>query len=122
MKIQQDFFIGVQSVDDDKRITNHALLEMFSNMTMLHSFKAGQTKNSGLSPVSWVVINWKMKVLKRVNLFSTVRAETRIQKVAGYRVIRRYAAYDEHHNVIAVAEAEWVAIDTSKGTFIRLKP
>lgn len=122
MIVEQDFFVGVQAVNRNKVITNHALLEMFSNMSMLHSFKAGHTKDSGLSPVSWVVMNWKMKVYRRVKLFSTVRAKAWIRKAVGYRAYRSYAAFDESGNLIAEATGEWVAMNTEKGTFIRLKP
>lgn len=36
MKLEQSFFVGVQDVDAEKKITNKALIEMISNISMLH--------------------------------------------------------------------------------------
>ena len=52
MKLEQSFFVGVQDVDARKRITNKALIEMISNISMLHGVVAGQTYTEGTSPVS----------------------------------------------------------------------
>ena len=51
MKLEQEFFVGAHDVDRDKKVTNKALLEMLSDISMLHGVKSGQTRTEGLSPV-----------------------------------------------------------------------
>ena len=60
MKLEQEFFVGAHDVDREKKVTNKALLEILSDISMLHGVKSGQTKTEGVSPFSWVVLGWKM--------------------------------------------------------------
>ena len=122
MKLRQDFFIGVQDVDQNKRITNHALLEMMSDISMLHGVKAGQTSTEGRSTVSWIVLGWRVKVYKRPSMFSTVSVYTWAQQHGHVRANRDYLVCDENGEKIAEATAEWTPIDTRTGRFLRITP
>ena len=120
MKIEQQFFVGAHDVDFNKKVTNKALLEMLSDISMLHGVKSGQTKTEGKSPVSWVVLNWRMKVFRRPSMFSTLRAVTWVRDYTKVRGGRDYIIYDEEDNVVVKATAEWVAMDVGTGRFLRL--
>lgn len=122
MKLRQDFFIGVQDVSQDKKLTNHALLEMMSDTSMLHGVKAGQTSTDGRSTVSWIVLGWKVKVYQRPSMFSTVSAYTWAQKHGLVRASRDYFVRDEKGELIAEATSEWTPIDTKTGKFLRITP
>ena len=122
MKLKQDFFIGVQDVDQNKRLTNHALLEMLSDISMLHGVKAGQTSTDGRSAVSWIVLGWRVKVHRRPSMFSTVSAYTWAQKHGHVRANRDYLVCDENGEMIAEATSEWTPIDTKTGKFLRITP
>lgn len=122
MKMVQTVLINGQDVNQDKRITNKALLELCSNITMYEGFLCGHTSDEGASPVSWMVMGWKMKVFRHVKMFSKVRVETWVQSYTKVRILRNYAMYDEEGNVIAMAAGEWIAADGEKGTFLRMKP
>ena len=122
MKLRQDFFIGVQDVDQDKKLTNHALLEMMSDISMLHGVKAGQTSTEGRSDVSWIVLGWRVKVYRRPSMFSTVSAYTWAQKHGHIRAGRDYLVCDEKGEMIAEATSEWTPIDTKTGKFLRITP
>jgi len=102
VKLRQDFFIGVQDVDQNKRITNHALLEMLSDISMLHGVKAGQTSTEGRSTVSWIVLGWRVKVYKRPSMFSTVSVYTWAQQHGHVRANRDYLVCDENGEKILI--------------------
>ena len=122
MKLEQTFFVGVQDVDAKKRITNKALIEMISNISMLHGVVAGQTSAEGVSPVSWIVIGWKLKVYERPRMFSTLRVQTWAQSYEKVKANRDYIVYDEAGRIIAKATAVWVPIDVKSGRFLRVTP
>ena len=122
MKLEQTFFVGVQDVDSKKKITNKALIEMISNISMLHGVVAGQTSAEGVSTVSWIVISWKLKVYDRPQMFSTLRVQTWAQSYARVKANRDYIVYDEADRIIAKATAVWVPIDVKSGRFLRVTP
>ncbi len=122
MKAEQDFYIGVQMVDQHKVITNASYLELFSDICMKHSNLAGFTKTQGLSPASWVVLNWKMKVYERVPFFSTIHLESWVQSFSGFRAVRSCVAKDPEGKILAEGSAVWIALNTATGTIFRLKP
>ncbi len=122
MKLEQTFFVGAFDVDDDKKITNAALLEILSDMSMLHGAVSGQTKTDRKSAISWVVLGWRMKVYRRPNMFSTLRAVTWARDHNKVRACRDYIIYDEDDNIVVKATAEWVALDVATGRFLRITP
>ena len=100
MKLEQEFFVGAHDVDREKKVTNKALLEILSDISMLHGVKSGQTKTEGVSPFSWVVLGWKMQVLRRPSMFSTLRAVTWVRDHSRVRGGRDYVIYDENNSII----------------------
>ena len=122
MKAEQDFYIGVQMVDQNKLITNAAYLELFSDICMKHSNLAGYTKTQGISPVSWVVLNWKMKVYERVPFFATIHLESWVQSFSGFRAVRSCVAKAQDGRILAEGSSVWIALDPRTGKIFRLKP
>ena len=122
MIYEQELIVRGQEVNQDKFITNKALLELFSNITMKQSYDAGHTSNEGVSPVSWIVLGWNMKVFHRVRMFEKIRVATWVHTYNRVRSEREYAVYDEKGEVAAIAIAQWAALDGKKGTFLRLNP
>ena len=122
MKMTMSVLVNGQDVNHDKLITNKALIELFSNITMYHGFLCGHTSTQGASPVSWSALGWRMEVLTRIRMFSNIRVETWIQSSTRVRVLRNYAVYDEQEELVAKAAGEWVAVDGSTGNFIRITP
>ena len=122
MKLEQEFFVGVQDVDDKKRITNKALIEMISNISMLHGVRTGQTNAEGVSVISWIVLGWKLEVYDRPSMFTTLRVQTWAQQYGKVRANRDYIVYDESGAVVAKAMAVWVPIEVKTGRFLRITP
>jgi len=121
-KLTQTVLVNGQDVSYDKRITNKALLELCSNITMYNGFLCGHTSVEGVSPVSWIVMGWKMKVFRRAKMFSRIRVETWIQSWTRVRVLRNYAIYSEEGELLAKAAGEWVIMDGQTGNFLRVTP
>ncbi|MDO4869485.1 MAG: thioesterase [Bacillota bacterium] len=120
MKLEQSFFVGAHDVNQEKKVTNQALLEMLSNISMLHGAKAGQTKTDGTSQISWIVMNWHMEVYRRPRMFSTLRVVTWVRDWSLARAGRDYIIYDEENQIVVKATAEWVAMEVATGRFLRI--
>ena len=119
MKFEKEFFAGAMDVDMNKKLTDRALLEMFSNITMLHGKTVGHTATSGISPVSWMAMNYKMQVIRRPEMFSTLRVVTWVSGYSKVRSEREYLVYlgDE---IVAKGSAIWIAIDGETGNPLRM--
>ena len=122
MKLVETKQIRGQEVNADKKLTNKALLEFFSNGAMYHTFLGGDTSSEGVSPVSWMVMGWKMQVFSRPYMFSNVTVETWVQRYTRVKARRNYRVTDEEGNIVAVAAAEWVAMNAATNMFVRLTP
>jgi len=120
MKYSYDFLVRSQEVDNDKLVTNKAYMEMLSEITMMHGWKAGHTSTEGISPVSWMVLGWKLQILRRLKMFDTAHAATWISRYDKVKAYREYIIYGENGEECAKASAVWVALDGEKGTFRRL--
>ena len=82
MKVEQEFFIGVLDADAEKRVKNTTLLKIFSDMSMYHGVVAGHTKPDRKSDISWIVLNWVMKMIAdtiRLARYSTLACPERIR-------------------------------------------
>ena len=63
-----------------------------------------------------------MKVYRRPNMFSTLRAVTWARDYNRVRAGRDYIIYDEDDNIVVKATAEWAALDVPTGRFLRITP
>ena len=120
MKFEKEFFIGAMDVDWQKRLSNRALIEMFSNITMYHGAVVGHTSVTGISPVSWMAMNYKMQVFSRPVMFGTVKVQTWISSYNKVRATREYNVFDDGDNLVAKCTAIWVAIDGETGSPLRM--
>ena len=122
MIYEQKVLVRGQDVNDEKKITNKALLELFSNITMMHAFEAGHNTDEGISPVSWIVLGWNMQVYSRPKMFQPIVVSTWVSSFTRVRANREYMICDEAGNIVAKAVAQWAAMDGFKDTFLRLTP
>ncbi|NMA67353.1 MAG: hypothetical protein GX957_14155 [Clostridiaceae bacterium] len=121
MQIEQEFFIRVQDVGFNNKITNKALLEALTNVTTLHGNLVGQgifdrDKNN----FAWMVMNWKLQVYKRPKTCETILAKTWAQEFSGIRAYRDFEIYNQKGEIIAKATSVWIAVNTKTSKPIRL--
>lgn len=125
MIVEQKFFIGMQDVGNTGRaankVTNKALIEMLSNIATVHAIRVGQSamqrKEDGMM---WMVINWKLKVLKRPAACETVTARTWAQHYNRLKAIRDFEIVSESGELLALATSDWVAVGPDRRSFVKL--
>ena len=125
MIVEQRFFIGMQDVGNigaaANKVTNKALVEMLSNTATVHAIKVGQSamqrKEDGMI---WMVINWKLQVIKRPAACETVICRTWAQRYNRLKAIRDFEIVSEAGELLALATSDWVAVGPDRHSFVKL--
>ena len=82
-----------------------------------HSDVAGygfnDIQNTGLS---WILLAWKVKVLKRVKYADVVKVRTWARPSKKFTTLRDFEMLDKDGNVICIATTKWTLVDIKKET------
>ena len=112
MKIEQKYFIGVQDIGPDNRITNRALVDALSNTATLHATSVGQGIDDMYTKhLTWVAMNWKVQVLHRCGACEWITVRTWAQDYNRLKAVRNYEVLDGNGEIMAYASSVWTAID-----------
>ena len=123
MQVEQKYFVGIQDVGAGYRMHNKAMLEAMTNTANIHANTVGQgTDDLESSGLTWVVANWKLQVLRRPKVCSTVTVRTWAQAYSRAQARRECEILDEKGERLAIATSVWAAVDTGRGSIIRLTP
>ncbi len=123
MILEERFLVGIQDIDKNDLITNKAFFEAFGNLGCIHSNFAGsgpyQMKKTHLS---WLVINWKLKVFKRPKYFEHYYVKTWARNYDRLYSYRDYEVYNESNERIAICTSRWILVDTEKRHLGKIEP
>ena len=71
--IEHTFDFSIRDIDKNTSLTNKALFGFFEDIGGFHSDLAGYgLKDIEETRISWVLLHWKMKVLKRLKYGDTI--------------------------------------------------
>lgn len=114
--IEHKFSITIGDVGFSNQLTNKSILKFFEITASLHSDSVGYgLANIEETKLSWVLLNWKLKVLRRPKYADTVLIRTWSrdpQKIYSYR---DFEMYDANNNLLAIASSKWALINLTKG-------
>ena len=121
MQVEQKFFIGMQDAGAGYAASNKCLLEMLSNVATLHAMRVGQSAMQvESSSMVWMVINWKLEVMKRPHACETITARTWAVKFNKLHAQRDFEFLAKSGEIIAKASSLWVAVDAGHESFVKL--
>ncbi len=121
MQVEQKFFIGMQDAGAGYKASNKCLLEMMSNVATLHAIRVGQSAMQvESSSMVWMVINWKLEVIKRPMACETVTARTWAVKYNKLHAQRDFEILGRDGELMAKASSLWVAVDPGHASFVKL--
>ena len=121
MILEEDFKIELKDIGKENYIKNRAILEIFENIGTHHSDLAGYgPMDIQKTGVSWVLLDWKIKILKRPKYGQTVHVRTwgNIKKKA--YTYRDFEMYDNENNLCVIGTSKWVLIDIKTGRITRI--
>lgn len=118
---ERKFTIGVTDINIDATISNKAILRIFEDIAGMHSEMVGlginDIKNTKLS---WVILNWKIKIIKRPKYNDTINVNTWIRNANRAVLYRDFEIYDENNNIMAVGTSKWTLINIDSKSIARI--
>ncbi len=112
--ISKDYRVEIGHIGSSNFITNHGFLELLENVACYHSdtIKFGFNEISK-THLSWVLLHWKVKVLKRVRYGETVTVKTWAGYANRFFTMRDFEVYDKNGDLICIASSKWALVNTS---------
>lgn len=116
MIYEENFKIGLKDVWKGNKVSNRAILEYLENIAAYHSDSVGYGINtSEKTSVSWILLDWKLEVIKRPEYGQTLKIHTWSRKIIKYYAYRDFEIYDNQNNLCAIATSKWLLINNKTG-------
>lgn len=121
MIYSSNYKIGLDDIGVNNEISNKAILRIMEDVSGFHSASIGyglfeiETKKR-----AWMILDWKMKVIKRPKYMDDIKAETWSRKVERLYAYRDFQLKDKDGNIIAIATSRWIFVDTDRRRPVRL--
>lgn len=118
--IEHEFNLTIRDIDKNTNITNKAILSFFEDMGGLHSDLAGYgLKQIEQTRISWILLHWKVKVLKRIKYGESVKVKTWSRGMKLACCFRDFELYNSDGELCVVGTSKWTLFHIDKG-LIRL--
>jgi len=116
-------YVEVKDVASRGFLTNEGFLNLLENAACSHSEVAGFGINQmEQTHLSWVLLQWKVKILKRVLYNSPVLVRTWAKSANKCLTYRDFEMYDENNELIGIASTKWSLVDTQTGRITKITP
>lgn len=117
---EHEFNLTIRDIDKETRLTNKAILSFFEDMGGFHSDLAGYgLKQIEETKISWVLLHWKVKVLKEIKYGDPVKVKTWSRGIKLACCYRDFELYNSNNELCAVGTSKWALYHLEKG-LIRL--
>lgn len=118
---EQNYRVSVSHVGISGEITNTGMLSILEDIACKHSDTVGLgLMDIPVTHLSWVLLAWKVKILKRVSYGTDLRVTTWAKVANKFQTCRDFEVFDENGNVICIATSKWALIDTQKESITRI--
>ena len=102
-------------VGEGNKLSDKGILNILSEAASKHSAFAGYGLNDiEKTHCTWMVLYWKIKLLKRPHWDTEITVKTWPRKFSKVSSWRDYEIYTQDGEKIGMAASEWVLIDTEK--------
>ena len=125
MIFREDFKIQLKDIGKENYIKNIGILEIFENIGTHHSDIAGYGPNTiKETGVSWVLLDWKLQVIKRPQYGQNLSVHTWARTIGGEikraYTYRDFEVYDDENNVCIIGTSKWVLININTGRITKI--
>ena len=121
MIFKEKFKIGLKDIDKNNLLKNRAILEYLENIGSYHSDVAGYwAEYTGKTGIAWVLLGWKLKVLKRPQYGQELEIHTWAKLGSKVATFRDFEIYDNNQNLCAIATSKWTMVDIRKGKITKI--
>lgn len=121
MIFNEKFKMQLKDIGKENYIKNRAILEIFENIGTHHSDIAGYGPNDMRETgVSWVLLDWKLQVLKRPQYGQIVNVNTWGRNMKRAYTYRDFEMYDEQNNLCVIGTSKWALVNVNTGKIARI--
>lgn len=125
MVLEESFKIQSKDIGKGNYIKNRGILEIFENIGAHHSDIVGYGINDmEKTQISWVLIDWKVKVLNRPKYGQNLMVKTWGRSIDGKNpkayTYRDFEIYDENKNLCVICTSKWAIINIKTGKILRI--
>lgn len=108
----QKFFIGYSDIDRNNKIKLSKVVDLLQNTATSHSKTVGYgTEEMMQRKQGWLVLAWKVKIIKYPTADMYVEVRTWSKKNKGLHAYRDFEIVDENGNALILAMSSWVLYD-----------
>lgn len=119
--IENKYKVSVSNVGASNMITNKGILSLLEDLGCIHSDIAGYGLNDiPVTHLSWVLLNWKVQVLKRAKYGSDVTVRTWAKCSNKFYTYRDFEILDESGTCVCKATSKWALISTDTGRLAKI--
>lgn len=117
---ERDFDFNIRVIDKNTYLTDKAILGFLEDIGGYHSDIVGYgLKNIEETKISWVLLHWKLKIIKRIKYGDGIHIKTWSSGSLRASCFRDYEVYNKNKELCAIATSKWTVIHLEKG-LIRL--
>ena len=121
MFVEEQFYIGVLDFDQNYELKNERLLYYLESTAAKHSNIVGYgIKQLEQTWLTWVIINWKIDIIKRPKYNETIRVKTWSAYIDKLYAYRDFEVYDNDNTLVATATSKWVLMNMDTWKIIKL--
>ena len=112
--------IGLKDIEKDKVLGNKAILKFFENIAGHHSDSLGYgLNNSNVTHLSWILLEWKIKSIKRIEYGEELAIDTWSRSIEKYYATRDFKMYNAKGELCVIGTSKWLLINTEKGSIVK---
>lgn len=121
MFVEHKFYVGLRDINYLKELSNTSLLSYLEDVACMHSEIAGYgVSNMEEVKRTWVLLSWKIKVIKRPKFNDTVKVKTWSRLIDKFYAFRDFEIYNQNDEIIGIATSKWIFIDIEKGKIVKV--
>ena len=118
---EKEYTVGLTQVGNSNLLTNHGILELLESIACFHS----DTVNFGINNIkdigfTWMLLHWKVKVLKRVRYGDTITVKTWAGYANRFYTLRDFEIFDKNNELICIASSKWALIDINNKSISKI--
>ena len=122
MIVEHKFYVGFKDCRQDLKIKNSSLLTFCENIAGIHGNMVGDGIKDTLTRTfaTWVLVSWKLKVLKRPEHGEVVTVRTWVHNFKRVYSFREFEFISESGEILARCFSKWVHISIENSMPLRI--
>lgn len=116
MFVEEKFKVGIADVTPKGELSDKSILKFFETVACHHSDMAGYGVNDiPRTNLSWVLLNWRVKVFIRPHYGEEVSVRTWARGVSKAFTFRDFVLKNSQGKTMVIASTKWAIIEVGKG-------